>query len=203
MTAKFELICDSIDGEHDAKELGDEDRDELVKVLYAQTMYLENHLFGKTDDGSNEKTISAKTRVANILKESKDAQKGQEELLETGKQTWKAYKRGKRQLYAQPSIEMYLYQKQKENISDQHALKSMSNKKGSEDSIYSLSVYSPSMKTNKAKVKVSQLTFGDLKSIENTKPSKLSNFAKSQSARNSKFEICERLNAFDALRFGL
>lgn len=201
MTAKFELNYDSF-GDDQVNYKSDEDSShDVLKALYAQSHFIENCLFGKKEIMSDKKPPTLKTRAKNERQESKGKLLESKQFSETGNRTWKMHSKSTRKMHPQTSIEMQLNAIQKENMLNSMSLMSNSNRKHSEESFrYESDKFSAS-KNPKNKKKVCQLTFGDLKVIEGLKVSKPSHFSKMQTPKSPNFEICARLDAFDALRF--
>lgn len=198
MTAKFELQSDYINDEEPSNEIDDSDNEELLKMLYAQSMHIEANLIGNKETISNKKAPSMKTRHINMRINSNDYYYDSNDFYETRNQTWKIQERNKRCLDAKTSLDTKFQAIEKENKRDSLSLINMSKKKPMKtkfDKKYS------TFKQNRGDNKVTHLTFENLVTGEKAKPMDSSQFYKPKTTINYRFDIGKRLNAFDAIRF--
>lgn len=211
MSARFERVQQSIEdgGFVGAKEA----EGDVLRALYAQSVFLEAKLFGAEKAGLGLKTVDFRAKKRGSGWESEEGQRKTARLSEVAKQTMKMPVRGSRQLCAQSSIDSIAKNAGK-NEKIEKSEKNSKNCKNKENELLcdiSMSVgrtlSNSSVRwldncgdSGKWRPKNSAFTFGELRSGEKARRVTSRPALVAKDIRASGFGICGRLDAFDALR---
>ena len=198
MSADFKQACER-DGGTECTQRAERAEDlkqsggELMKALYAQSAYLERHLFtARAEKPSIEfMAVSTKTKVKGEALFGGGMPTPKVRLSEQAKKTMKMPVRSSKQMYAHPSFNAKSLLSEKENCASEE--RPLSAQKTTSE------VYDSWLGASDTLPKHSQFTFAGGVTGGKATTVRHGSFMKRAGGKTAKFDICERLNVFGGL----
>ena len=202
MAAKFEMLCDSINGDQEYYKSSDNSNSDILKVLYAQKNFMEKNLKGKLDPADRKTVSFVKTRHKSLHCGLTETKNNSSQFHESVNQTWKTQTKRTQKIDSKIFMESQLHALKKQTKRGSLAFKreifQNPNKLLLKNDNKNFAL---NLRENKNKEL--HITFGQVKNQETPNYDESRSFNKTSVQKKPVFDICDRLDALNCVRFRL